>query len=201
MITIEGIVRSGGSTSTTVGAGQSGDEGIGALRPAIIFSLAAAGFAWRGQGALDGAGEILVERPDHLIAAMNSGAFKPQDVERTAHRKRGHRNAARQSFEINQPERVCPAGKDEYVGGREGCREVGIVTCAEEESAWVAPLQRCAQWTVPDDDLGAGDGRVEKRLEILFGCDPADIEHQRPWKPSQAPVVSDPRVEQVEVDP
>ena len=70
-------------------------------------------------------------------------------------------------------------GKHENIGGRIDLGQFLAVPRAEKHGVRIFPLQRRARRPVADDQLGAGQIEVEKRLEILFDRDAADAEEHR----------------------
>ena len=93
--------------------------------------------------------------------------------------KRRDRQAAGQRFEQHQPERVGPARKHEDVGGRIGLRQRFALPRAEKHRLRVFSRQRRARRSIADDQFGAGQIEVEKRLEILLHRDAADTQKDR----------------------
>ena len=166
----------------------------------MMLCFAGAAGAVGEQRTADRGGEVFVERTDRPRAAMQPGCIETQYIERTAHWKGSDRNAACQSFEVDQAERVRAAGEDEDIGGGEGRGELGPVARAEEQDLGVATLQRGARRTVSDDQFGARDGGVEERLNILLDRNPADIKKDRPQQYGKSRIGHHARVKQLKVN-
>ena len=94
--------------------------------------------------------------------------------------KRRDRHAARQRLQQHQAEGVGPAREHEDVGGGVGLRQCLALPRAEKHRLRIFSRQRRPRRPVADDEFGAGQIELEKRLEILFHRDAADAEKDRP---------------------
>ena len=102
-------------------------------------------------------------------AAVDAAPVPADDVDRPAHRESRDRQAAGQRLDIDQPERVGPAGEDEQVRRGIGRRPAPRPCIgAEEGGLGIARLERGQRRAVADHDLGARDRAIEERLDILL---------------------------------
>jgi len=109
------------------------------------------------------------------IGVETAGDPVLDDIDRSAHRVRGHRYAAGHGLEIHEAECIGTARKHHDVGRRQMHRQILAETVAEERGMRMLLLEPCPLRTVADDDLAAAPRHVQECADILLDRYPSDI--------------------------
>src|SRR5258708_2631280 len=159
---------------------KAGEELLRARFPAIVERFGSGGLAAGSKRGRHRFAQILMERANRPCAAMHPLVVDAEDIERSRHRKSSDRHPARKRLDIDQSERIGAAWQDEDVRRGISGGKLGAVLGSKKEDARIVRFQPLKCRSAADDDFAPGHIEREERLDILFDCNPTDVQKHRP---------------------